>query len=87
MTFNISENQLTNAIFFDIATDAPGTSTVAQARAQARLMLAAPKLLEACRYAYEVLRDVESSDDLMDGVVVSMTNVLESAIQAAEGED
>ena len=88
MTFEISEDGLTACMCHSGYFKAAGSSTIADARAQARLMLAAPQLLEASRYAYEVLRDVETeSDDLPLGGVASMTNMLEAAIAAAEGKE
>ena len=87
MTFNITENQLTNAIFFDIATDAPGTSTVAEARAQARLMLAAPQLLKACRHTLDVLAAIEAEHSaVMIADAISIIEPCKAAIAAAEGE-
>jgi hypothetical protein len=49
VTFTITEDDLTNAIFWGTTLEVEGSGSKAEARQQARLMLAAEELLDCCK--------------------------------------
>jgi len=80
MRYGIAEDTLTDAIFYNTRLSTRESGSKAEARAQARLMLAAPALLEACETAYANLRNSYASDHL---VIKQLT----AAIAQARGEE
>jgi hypothetical protein len=78
MPFDVTEDDLTNAIFYGSHLPSKGSGMKADARAQARLMLAAPELLRCLKLAVggpqgskllvgKALRDARAAVALAEG--------------------
>ena len=85
MRFQITEDDLTAAIFDGCSLESTGSGTRAEAREQARVMLAANKLLESCYAAvgaYKALQLLDA-DKQLPGFEHCYAE-LKTAIEAAE---
>ena len=82
----IEEDKLTNAIFYGVSPDAGGSFDKAQARAAARLMLAAPKLLGALEACRAIVGDLIRSSDTEDPEDKEAYEQAKAAIEAVTGK-
>jgi len=78
MTFTVSEDDLTNALFYRSALYSDGNGNKAQARQQARLMLASEALLAMCK---QLLASYDSGSDVERREAESTANQLVSVLE------
>jgi hypothetical protein len=80
----IEEDKLTNAIFYGVSPDAGGSFDKAQARAAARLMLAAPALFDALEACIAVIGEAVRCYDREDSEENEAYQQAKAAIASAK---